>query len=166
MKKRIAYLGDLEEVAQAIKSCDGVERVFWIAGNQDNEALEADRRVGNVRELEQALKELGPFDLGVIANFGIILSKECLSIPKEGFINAHMGLLPQYPGRLPIRSALEKGESVVGVTLHRVTEKVDEGPIIQTKLLAAGQSRDAHEIFDRMTRLIPDMIIEFLLSFC
>jgi methionyl-tRNA formyltransferase len=161
MKTRVVYLGDLEEVAKALAALPSVELVAWIAEKEDEECG-AHYKVSSVSELAEILGQCGPLDLGIVANFGIIIPKKCLSVPKEGFINAHMGLLPKYPGRLPIQAALKAGETAVGVTLHRVIETVDEGPVLDTRVLAVGASRSAREVFDRMVEVIPKMIETYL----
>ncbi len=69
-------------------------------------------------------------DLLLVAGCGRILGPEICAAPRIGALNFHPSLLPAYRGREPLFWALVRGESVVGVTVHRLTEEVDAGPIL------------------------------------
>ncbi len=69
-------------------------------------------------------------DMFVVADYGQMLSKELLSIPKMGAINVHPSLLPKYRGAAPVQWALIRGERETGVTIQCVAEKMDAGDII------------------------------------
>lgn len=75
------------------------------------------------------LKEIKP-DLFVVAAFGKILSREILEIPKRGVINIHPSLLPFYRGSSPIQTAILNGDKTTGVTIIKMDEKMDHGPIL------------------------------------
>lgn len=77
--------------------------------------------------LVDSLKEA---DLGVVAAFGRILTKEELELPKFGCINIHPSLLPKYRGSTPIQAAILNGDKVSGITVIKMDEEVDHGPII------------------------------------
>lgn len=74
-------------------------------------------------------KKLKP-DVGVLASFGKILPKEVLNIPKHGILNIHPSLLPKYRGPTPVPTAILNGEQETGVTIIKMDEKVDHGPIL------------------------------------
>ena len=61
---------------------------------------------------------------------GPILSREVFQAPRLGAYNFHPSLLPRHRGREPERAVLASGDREGGVTLHRITEKVDRGPIL------------------------------------
>jgi methionyl-tRNA formyltransferase len=69
-------------------------------------------------------------DLLVVAGCARILGAELRAAPRLGAINVHPSLLPAYRGREPLFWALLRGEQEVGVTVHRMTEEVDAGPIL------------------------------------
>jgi methionyl-tRNA formyltransferase len=69
-------------------------------------------------------------DLGIVANFGQILSLPLLSIPTHGFINFHPSLLPKYRGPTPLGHILLNAETVAGVTWHKMSPKLDQGAIL------------------------------------
>ncbi len=87
---------------------------------------------------EQALKiivNLKP-DLIVVADYGKILPKEILELPGFGCLNVHASLLPKYRGASPIQNALLNGDTLTGVSIILMDEKVDTGKILTQKELA------------------------------
>ena len=69
-------------------------------------------------------------DLFVVAAYGQILSKEVLSIPPRGGINVHSSLLPKYRGAAPIAWAIYHGDTQTGVTIIRMTPRMDAGEML------------------------------------
>ena len=69
-------------------------------------------------------------DVGVIASFGQIIPREILNLPKHGILNIHPSLLPKYRGPTPIPAAILAGEKETGVTIIKIDEEVDHGPIV------------------------------------
>lgn len=80
----------------------------------------------NTKYLIQNTKAL----LGVLAYFGLILPKEVLEIFPNGILNVHPSLLPKYRGPTPGQTAILNGETKTGVTLIKLDEEVDHGPIL------------------------------------
>ncbi|MEK7176676.1 MAG: peptide deformylase [Patescibacteria group bacterium] len=68
-------------------------------------------------------------DVYVVASFGKILPKEILSLPKYGALNVHPSLLPKLRGASPIQETI-LAEEEAGVTIIKMDEKVDHGPIL------------------------------------
>lgn len=68
-------------------------------------------------------------DIFIVASFGKILSKEVLELPKKGTLNVHPSLLPNLRGATPIQSTI-LGRGEPGVTIIKMDEEVDHGPII------------------------------------
>lgn len=77
----------------------------------------------------QKIGKLKP-DVGILASFGKILPREVLEISKHGILNIHPSLLPKYRGPTPVQTAILNGEQETGVTIIKMDEKVDHGPII------------------------------------
>ncbi len=69
-------------------------------------------------------------DLGLVYAYGDLIPKELLSLPKYGFWNIHPSLLPKYRGPSPIATPLINGDKITGVTLIKMDEEIDHGPII------------------------------------
>ncbi len=80
-------------------------------------------------EAEQRLAEWQP-DLILVAAFGQILQAAILDLPPHGCLNVHASLLPRYRGAAPISAAILNGESTTGVTIMRMDEGMDTGPIL------------------------------------
>lgn len=76
------------------------------------------------------LRGLAP-DLGVVAAYGRILTAEILELPRLGLINVHASLLPRWRGAAPIHRAILAGDPVTGVTIMRVVEALDAGPMLR-----------------------------------
>jgi methionyl-tRNA formyltransferase len=70
------------------------------------------------------------WDFFLVASYGKILKKEILDLPKHGCLNIHPSLLPKFRGPSPYVSAILADEREVGVTLMRMAEKMDAGPIL------------------------------------
>ena len=76
-----------------------------------------------------------------------VIGKDIISIPKKGAFNLHGSLLPKYRGCAPLNWAVINGEKESGVTLHKMTEKVDAGDIVAQEKFAIADSdtaKDAH----------------------
>ena len=77
--------------------------------------------------------EKGTWDVAIVVDYGKILPKSLLAIPKKGFLNMHPSLLPRFRGPSPMRSAILKDERETGVTVMLVDEEMDHGPIVAQK---------------------------------
>jgi len=75
------------------------------------------------------------FDIGVTAQYGLLVPKHILDTPTHGILNVHTSLLPKYRGASPIQSALMHGETETGVTIMKMDAGLDTGPILLQKTL-------------------------------
>jgi len=117
----------------------------------------------NSAEAIQSLKNTGA-DLFIVISYGQILSKEVLGIPKILSINAHASLLPKYRGAAPVNWAIIKGETTTGVTIMKVDEKMDTGPILLQKELDILPDENAVELEDRLAILASELLVSSLKS--
>lgn len=79
----------------------------------------------------QKLKTLSlQADVGIIASFGVIIPSDIILMPKFGILNIHPSLLPKYRGPSPVQQAIINGEKQTGVTIIKIDEKADHGPIL------------------------------------
>jgi methionyl-tRNA formyltransferase len=69
-------------------------------------------------------------DVGVVAAYGEILRRNVLAIPAAGYLNIHPSLLPRHRGPAPVTGAIMAGDSETGVSIIRLTPKMDAGPIL------------------------------------
>ena len=92
-----------------------------------------------------ALRALGA-DLGVVAAYGKILTNAVLAVPPRGLINVHASLLPKYRGAAPIHRAVMAGDLETGVTIMRVVEALDAGPMLVAVGRAIGEDETSVEV--------------------
>ena len=76
-----------------------------------------------------ALEEICP-DIVVVVAYGLILTKEFISIPKFGCINVHPSLLPRWRGAAPIQRSIEAGDKLSGISIMQMNEGLDKGDVI------------------------------------
>jgi methionyl-tRNA formyltransferase len=84
-------------------------------------------------ESSQDLSDLlvgGGFNVGVIVAYGRILTPVMLSAVPFGYLNVHFSLLPRWRGAAPVERAIEAGDERVGVTLMKIDEGLDTGPVL------------------------------------
>jgi methionyl-tRNA formyltransferase len=92
-------------------------------------------------------------DLLVVYGFNWILPPDVFGMPRLGTINIHPSLLPRYRGPAPVLWAIRNGDAEIGVTIHRIDEGVDTGPILAQR---AGIPLDDDVTRDRLAaRLAP-----------
>lgn len=89
-------------------------------------------------------------ELGVVAQYGLLIPRHILEAPKLGVLNVHTSLLPKYRGASPIQSALMNGESETGVTIMKMDEGLDTGPIILQKRLGIGADDTYEDISKKL----------------
>jgi methionyl-tRNA formyltransferase len=92
-------------------------------------------------------------DLGVVAAYGKILSDQVLAIPTRGFINVHASLLPRYRGAAPVHRAVIAGERETGVTIMRVVQALDSGPMLANAHRPIGAEETSEEVERDLARL-------------
>ncbi|MEK7160580.1 MAG: methionyl-tRNA formyltransferase [Patescibacteria group bacterium] len=75
-------------------------------------------------------------DLVISAAFGLILPKAALDLPHFDCLNVHPSLLPKYRGASPIQATILNGDAETGVTIYKMDEQIDHGPILITEHLS------------------------------
>lgn len=113
----------------------------------------------NAAEWVGALRALGP-DLLVTAAYGQILSAELLGIAPLGGINLHGSILPRYRGAAPVARAIQNGEVESGVTVIRMTPRIDAGGMIAVARTAIDPDETAAELEGRLATLGAPLIVE------
>lgn len=78
----------------------------------------------------QKLNQTGPADVFLVADFGYLMPKKIYELPKHGTLVVHPSLLPQYRGAMPVPFAIMNGDRVTGVSIIKIDEEIDHGPII------------------------------------
>ncbi len=72
-------------------------------------------------------------DVAVLFAYGKIIPTSWLDVPLYGFINIHASLLPKWRGAAPVQRAIENGDKSTGITIMKMNEGLDEGPIIASQ---------------------------------
>jgi methionyl-tRNA formyltransferase len=72
-------------------------------------------------------------DASIVAQYGLLIPKKIIDSPKFGTINVHTSLLPKYRGASPIQTAILNGDKKTGLTIMKMDEGLDTGPIIAQK---------------------------------
>lgn len=109
----------------------------------------------------EALKNLSP-DLVVVAAYGKIIPKIALEIPKFGFINVHVSILPKYRGASPIQNALLAGEKETGVTIMLMDEGVDTGDILAQEITPIESDDTTESLMTKMASVGANLLIKTL----
>lgn len=102
--------------------------------------------------LEQWLRER-QVDVALVVAYGRILPKPVLDAPKYGCINVHASLLPKFRGAAPIQWAILTMEKETGVTLMKMDEGMDTGPILSMRSVSIGEDESAEQLAMRLSAL-------------
>ena len=101
-------------------------------------------------------------DAAVVVAFGQILPTALLDAPKLGSFNLHASLLPRWRGAAPIQRAIMAGDAQSGVQVMRMTEGLDEGPILAGTVLDISPLDTAGSLHDRMMAAGADLLVTTL----
>jgi methionyl-tRNA formyltransferase len=101
------------------------------------------------------LVELG-VDVVVVAAYGALIPRELLD--RGLWLNVHPSLLPRWRGAAPVERAIMAGDSETGVSIIRLVEELDAGPIGAAAAFAIGPDDDAGAVFAKAGRLAPELV--------
>lgn len=99
-------------------------------------------------------------DLFIVVAYGNILPSSVISLTKLGWYNLHFSLLPKYRGAAPVQAALLAGDKETGVTLFRIDQGLDTGPILGSMECTIDDSDDANSLFEKLIILGSELILE------
>ena len=98
--------------------------------------------------------------LGIVVAYGQILKKDILDIPEYGWINIHYSLLPKLRGAAPIQRALMNNEKTTGISIMKINEGLDAGPICNQYSLNILDNENSEELSLRLSNLASEKILE------
>src|SRR5690349_3864093 len=101
-------------------------------------------------------------DAAVVVAFGQILPAAVIEAPRLGSFNLHASLLPRWRGAAPIQRAVMAGDEVTGVEVMRVTEGLDEGPVLATATVRIGPLDTAGSVHERLAAAAAELIVRTL----
>ena len=92
------------------------------------------------------------FDVGIVISYGQIINKNIFNIPKYGILNLHPSLLPIYRGPSPIQTALLNNDKTTGVTVIKISEKMDAGPILMQEKININKDDNYFSLHDKLSQ--------------
>ena len=105
------------------------------------------------------IKNLNP-DIVVVVAYGKIIPKRFLNLPKHGFINVHASLLPKWRGAAPIQRSIMNLDKETGVSIMKITEELDAGPIIHQSKIRINQNMNSKILSEILSKLGAKSLIE------
>ena len=128
-----------------------------------SETLKIDYRIPislkNNKEEYNYLKDLNA-DIAIVVAYGQIIPKEYLSLVKRGFINLHASLLPKWRGAAPIQRSIMNLEKETGVSIMRIAEKLDTGPICNSYKINIMTDDNSATIAEKLSTLAAEKILD------
>ncbi|MXY46979.1 MAG: methionyl-tRNA formyltransferase, partial [Chloroflexi bacterium] len=112
-------------------------------------------------EARAQLAALQP-DVIVVVAYGLFLPADTLAVSPLGALNLHPSLLPKYRGPSPVASAILNGDTTTGVTLMRLDEGMDSGPIIAQQDTHIGAEETTADLTPRLFEIGAQLLIECL----
>jgi methionyl-tRNA formyltransferase len=111
-----------------------------------------------------ALEDLRGLQLDalIVVAYGLLLPPAALRLPKLGCINIHASLLPRWRGAAPIQRAILAGDATTGVTIMRMEEGLDTGPMLASRTLEIRADDSAQSMHERLAQLGAELIVETL----
>src|SRR5918992_4542721 len=121
--------------------------------------LQPIRPIGDV--FTASLRRLEP-DLGIVVAYGHILRPEVLDLPARGMINVHASLLPRFRGAAPIQHAILSGDRETGISIMRMEEGLDSGPVLHRVSTPIADGETAGSLTARLAQLGATALVEAL----
>jgi methionyl-tRNA formyltransferase len=103
-------------------------------------------------------------DAAVVVAYGQILVREVLEAPRLGAFNLHASLLPRWRGAAPIQRAIMAGDALTGVQVMRMTEGLDEGPILLSETVPIAFDETAASLHDKLAAVGASLLPRALAS--
>ena len=107
------------------------------------------------------LKELDA-DIAIVVAYGQIIPKEYLSLVKKGFINIHASLLPRWRGAAPIQRSIMNLEKETGISIMRIREKLDTGPVCSSYKINIETNDNSETIAEKLSALAAEKILDII----
>ncbi len=99
-------------------------------------------------------------DLAIVVAYGQIIPKEYLDLTKKGFINIHASILPQWRGAAPIQRSIMNLDDETGISIMRIVEELDSGPISNIYKIKINDNDNTQEISDQLSILAAEKILD------
>ncbi len=100
------------------------------------------------------------YQLAIVAQYGLLIPKNILESFPLGVLNVHPSLLPTYRGATPIQTALMHGDTETGITIMKLDEGMDTGPILLQKKISISPDETYPELEKRLAHSGLDALLE------
>jgi len=180
MNARVVFLGTPEAAVPTLEAVAANNDVGLVVTRPDRPrgrsqrpvpppVKEAAHRLGLIvaqptssSELTKVLTEHRPYDVGIVVAFGRILRPEVLDVPARGMLNVHFSLLPRWRGAAPVARALMADDPMTGVSIIRLDEGLDTGPVLTAQAVDIGPDESAGALTDRLAHLGARLLVSAL----
>ena len=116
------------------------------------------KNLKNNNEEFEYLKKLDA-DIAIVVSYGQIIPKNILSLAKKGFINIHASLLPKWRGAAPIQRSIMNLDKETGISIMKINEELDSGPISNIYKIKLFNSDNALEVSEKLSLLAAEKIL-------
>ena len=99
-------------------------------------------------------------DLAIVVAYGQIIPKNFLNLTKKGFINIHGSILPKWRGAAPIQRSIMNLENETGISIMKITEELDSGPVSNVYKIKLDKRNNAEEISEKLSNLAAEKILD------
>ena len=117
------------------------------------------KNLRNNDEEYKFLKDLDA-DLAIVCAYGQIIPKNFLNLTKKGFVNIHASILPYWRGAAPIQRSIMNLDSETGISIMKINEELDSGPVSNIYKIKIGQNQNAEEISKILSILAAEKILD------
>ena len=181
MSKKIVFMGTPEFSVKILKSLyqNGypVSTVYTQPPKKSNRGLKLTRtpvhKISELLNIEvrtpitfkdnndeyEYLKKLDP-DLCIVVAFGLIIPEKFLNLSKKGFINIHASILPKYRGAAPIQRAIMNLDKKTGISIMKITSKLDAGPISNIYEIEMKSDYNYEIVSEKLSSLASEKILD------
>lgn len=118
--------------------------------------------VSTTSDLISHISSVTNYQTAILASFGVIIPNEILGLFPNGIINIHPSLLPKWKGPSPIQYSLLNGDQQTGVTLIRLDNEVDHGPILSQKPYNLLGDETSQDLLSILFEIGSDMVDEIV----
>jgi methionyl-tRNA formyltransferase len=115
-------------------------------------------------EAVERLRSLTP-DLLIVVAYGQIIPRVVLDIPRLGALNVHASLLPRWRGAAPVARAILAGDKETGVSIMKMDEQLDHGPVLAVRATPIEEGEDAAQLTRRLAGIGAQLLVQTLESF-
>ena len=181
MSKKIVFMGTPEFSVKILKSLyqNGypISTVYTQPPKKSNRGLKLTRtpvhKISELLNIEvrtpitfknnndeyEYLKKLDP-DLCIVVAFGLIIPEKFLNLSKKGFINIHASILPKYRGAAPIQRAIMNLDKKTGISIMKITSKLDAGPVSNTYEIDMKSDYNYEIVSEKLSSLASEKILD------